>query len=114
VFPGGFSHLGESVARTAVRRVWETTGLAVTPSRILGVYSSPHLGRIYSDDERVQQVGVLFRARVAGDAPALATDDAASQIWVAPATLARYSHPAGWDRLLTLAADHLDDGYFLY
>lgn len=113
-FPGGFSDLGENVAQTAVREVREETGLSIVPERIVGVYSSPRLGYTYANGDQVQNVGVLFRARIEGDGRAMETDEAAALAWMVPEELETYPRPEPWHRFFALAAGHLDDGYFLY
>lgn len=113
-FPGGFSDLGENVAQTAVREVREETGLAIVPQRLVGIYSSPRLGYTYANGDQVQNVGVLFRARIVGDGRAVETDEAAALAWVTPEELVGYQRPAAWRRFFALAAKHLDNGCFLY
>ncbi len=52
--PGGFVEEGESVEEAAVREMKEETGLEVTLSRLLGVYSDP------DRDPRFHVVSVVF------------------------------------------------------
>ena len=67
--PGGGVDPGERPAETAEREVLEETGLTVRVTELLGVYSDPDVVVVYPDGNRVQVVGVLFRAeRVAGTA----------------------------------------------
>jgi 8-oxo-dGTP pyrophosphatase MutT (NUDIX family) len=67
--PGGGTDPGERPAETAEREVLEETGLTVRVTELLGVYSNPDVVVVYPDGNRVQIVGVLFRAeRVAGTA----------------------------------------------
>ena len=40
-FPGGLMELAESTEQTAVREVWEETGLKVSDLKLMGVYSGP-------------------------------------------------------------------------
>ena len=66
-FPGGFSDLGETTTRTAIREVHEETGLEVEAVRALGVYSDPSLMRgEYPNGDVVYGVGLLFEGRVIG------------------------------------------------
>ena len=62
--PGGGIDPGERPSETAVREVLEETGLTVRITDLLGVYSSPDVVVIYPDGNRVQIVGILFRAEV--------------------------------------------------
>jgi len=65
--PGGFSDLGESVAYTALREVREETGLDVTPTRLLGLYSDPRtMWGQYPNGDIVHPVGALFEGRILG------------------------------------------------
>jgi 8-oxo-dGTP pyrophosphatase MutT (NUDIX family) len=60
--PGGGMDAGERPAETAVREVLEETGLVVRVTELLGVYSNPDVVVVYPDGNRIQVVGVLFRA----------------------------------------------------
>jgi 8-oxo-dGTP pyrophosphatase MutT (NUDIX family) len=62
--PGGGIDPGERPAETAEREVLEETGLAVRVTGLLGVYSDPDVVVVYPDGNRVQIVGVMFRAEV--------------------------------------------------
>jgi len=65
--PGGGIDPGERPAEAAAREVLEETGLTVRVTELLGVYSNPDVVVVYPDGNRVQIVGVLFRAEpVAG------------------------------------------------
>jgi 8-oxo-dGTP pyrophosphatase MutT (NUDIX family) len=60
--PGGGIDPGERPAEAAEREVLEETGLTVRVTKLLGVYSNPDVVVVYPDGNRVQVVGVLFRA----------------------------------------------------
>lgn len=67
--PGGFIEEGESAEQAAVREAREETGLDVTLTELLHVYSDPHR------DPRRQTIGIVFIGRAAG--VPLGGDDAA-------------------------------------
>ena len=60
--PGGGIDPGERPAEAAEREDLEETGLTVRVTELLGVYSNPDVVVVYPDGNRVQIVGVLFRA----------------------------------------------------
>lgn len=59
--PGGFVETGESVEEAAVREALEETGLRVTLTALLGVYSDP------SRDLRHHTISTVFIGRAEGD-----------------------------------------------
>ena len=65
---GGRIEKGESVEQAAVREVKEESGLDVRITRLLGVYSDPHEGRIvaYSETDIIQLVDVVVEAEILG------------------------------------------------
>ncbi len=69
--PGGFVDYGETVERAAVREAFEETGLAVTLTGLVGVYSDP------KRDPRMHTISVVYTAEVANPKALNAGDDAA-------------------------------------
>ena len=64
--PSGGMEPGESPAETAVREVFEETGLHVRVKRLVGVYSDPNQLVIYIDGNKVQILAIHFEAEIIG------------------------------------------------
>jgi ADP-ribose pyrophosphatase YjhB (NUDIX family) len=64
--PGGTMEIGETLAQAVVREVREETGLAVEPTRIVGIYSDPKHVFAYDDGEVRQEFNVCLACRVVG------------------------------------------------
>ncbi len=64
--PGGGHDIGESIADTAVREVWEETGVEVEITGIVGLYTNPRHVMAYDDGEVRQQFSICFSARQVG------------------------------------------------
>ncbi len=75
--PGGYMEPGENVAEACAREVLEETGLQVRVTRLVAVYSSPHMLLEYPDGNRFQMVVLHFVAEpIAGD-PAISDETTA-------------------------------------
>jgi 8-oxo-dGTP pyrophosphatase MutT (NUDIX family) len=64
--PSGGMEPGESPSETAVREVFEETGLHVRVTRLVGVYSDPNQLVMYVDGNKVQIVAIHFEAEIIG------------------------------------------------
>ena len=83
--PGGRVEVGESAADAAVRETAEETGVQVTVTGFVGLFTDPgHVVRT-TDGEVRQQFAVLFRAQAVGGSPRGDLHETSEAAWVAPA-----------------------------
>ena len=112
-FPGGYMHLGENAAFTAVRETHEETGLQVMPERLLGVYttSSPW---VYPHGDQVQPVITVFLSRFEGGTPKADGEETCAVTWMTREEIAALEdiHPL-IRPLHTAILKHLDGGNFI-
>ncbi len=110
--PGGFSNLGENAAYTAVRETMEETGLLVTPTRLLGVFSPPDLW-VYPNGDQTQSLITLFDCHTIGGNLQPDQIETSAVAWMSPEeVIANTAHPL-MRSLHRAVVEHLDDGYFL-
>lgn len=64
--PGGTMELGETLGNTVIREVHEETGLHITLTGILGIYTNPHHIIAYTDGEIRQEFVIVFIAQPTG------------------------------------------------
>jgi len=64
--PGGAIEPGERPSDTAVREMWEETGLEVDLVRLLGVYGGPEFNTRYSNGDLVTFTMIVFEGRRVG------------------------------------------------
>lgn len=64
--PGGGHDAGESIADTAIREVFEETGVQVEITGLVGLYTNPNHVMKYDDGEVRQQFSICFSARQLG------------------------------------------------
>jgi 8-oxo-dGTP pyrophosphatase MutT (NUDIX family) len=85
--PGGQVDVGECAVETAVRETAEETGVQVTVTGFVGLFTDPgHVIRAAGGEVR-QQFAVLFRARAVGGSPRGDRHETREAAWVAPADL---------------------------
>ncbi|MCP8967913.1 NUDIX hydrolase [Ectobacillus ponti] len=61
--PGGFMELGETVAETARREIFEETGLRLGRLELLGIYSGPEHERVLPNGDEVALIKIMFICR---------------------------------------------------
>lgn len=92
--PGGGHEIGESIADTVVREVFEETGIQVTVERLTGIYTNPGHVMAYDDGEVRQQFSIVFTARMTGG-QLRGSDESREVAWIEPAELATMAlHPS--------------------
>ncbi len=79
-------NLGETLEQCVIRETREETGLEVTITGLLGIYTDPAHVIAYADGEVRQEFNVTFYAAVAGGELAVSSESTAVE-WVDPADL---------------------------
>src|SRR5688500_1206247 len=69
VLPGGAAEPAEVPADAAVREMFEETGLLVTPTRLVGVFSGPEFIVQYRNGDRTSYVASVFEAVLSAGTP---------------------------------------------
>ena len=110
--PAGFCDLGENVAQTAVREVWEETRLQIKPVSIIAVHATPQLNVVHPNGDQVRNVGVVFRAQMETGSLIVDDHEIADAAWMLPdELLAHVSDSRHW--FYKQIVEHLNDGYFV-
>lgn len=85
--PGGAMEAGESAAEACERELREETGLRGRVTRLIGIYTSPHLVVERMDGNRIQMVGFSFEVAVTGGELEL-SDETTAFGWFTPDEIA--------------------------
>ncbi|MFJ4649802.1 NUDIX hydrolase [Nocardia sp. NPDC088792] len=92
--PGGGMEVGETPAQAVVREVEEETGIHVTVTGLVGVFSNPDHVIAYDDGEVRQEFSICFTADPIGGELRTSTESKAVE-WIAPDDLdTRDIHPS--------------------
>jgi 8-oxo-dGTP diphosphatase len=83
--PGGHQEIGDSSAETAIREVFEETGLRITRPQVFGIASDPrHETIMFPNGDRTQSVSVLFHAKKPRGEPRFDPHETLDLGWFAP------------------------------
>jgi len=86
--PGGGVESGESAAEACAREVWEETGLQVAITKLIGIYTNPHMITEYADGNRFQFMSFCFEATVTAGTLGL-SDETTAYGYFSPAEMAK-------------------------
>jgi 8-oxo-dGTP pyrophosphatase MutT (NUDIX family) len=111
LLPGGSIEPGERPADTAVREIWEETGLRVTLSHVIGIFGGPEFHTVYSNGDEVSYVTTVFEAQMVGGEPQPDGQETLDLAYFSPAELAELAGLAmpAWLRLVLDVALRRDE-----
>ncbi len=91
---GGHQEIGDSIAETAVREVFEESGFKIGRPRVFGIASDPKHETIrFPNGDKTQSVAVLFHARKPRGAAKFDAHEATDMQWFAPDELPKKLMP---------------------
>jgi 8-oxo-dGTP pyrophosphatase MutT (NUDIX family) len=92
--PGGQQEVGETLTQTAAREVKEETGIHITVTGLVGIYSNPDHVIAYDDGEVRQEFSICFIGAPIGGA--LQTSNESKEVaWIHPDELPKLDiHPS--------------------
>lgn len=79
--PGGRHELGETMTETAARETYEETGVRISVTGLIGIYSNPAHVVEFSDGEVRQEFSICFRAVPISGVPR-GSDESTDVQWV--------------------------------
>jgi len=92
--PGGHQEVGDSSTATAIREVFEETGLKITRPQVFGIASDPKHETIrFPNGDRTQSVSILFHASKPRGEPRFDPHETLELGWFAPDSLPRSLMP---------------------
>lgn len=80
--PGGIVDIDEAVEQTAIREVFEETGLVLKDVQLVGVASGPEMRYVYPNGDDTSNVCSVFSARVPSGAVVTADAESHELRWV--------------------------------
>lgn len=110
--PGGFTHLGENVAHTALREVLEETGLQIELERLLGIFS-PAEPWVYPNGDQAQAVVSVFLAHPLGGELRPDGLETSQVAWLTPTELLALETQPVLERLNRAVVNCLEQGVFV-
>lgn len=82
--PGGYYEPGEEPAETAMREVYEETGLKVKPTRLVGVYGGDTFKYTYPNGDVVVATNIVFVCEIVGGTLNHHSEESLELCFVAP------------------------------